>query len=100
MALCDSVRMYHALRYHFVEDYLERREPLRAEHVDLARAAAERGELLLAGAFTDPADEALLVWATDDRATVERFVQADPYVTAGLVTNWTIRAWNVVIGGR
>lgn len=91
--------MYLALQYQLVEDYLERREPLRAEHLGLARAAAERGELALAGAFTDPADTALLVWATEDRSVVERFVQADPYVTAGLVASWTIRSWNVVVGG-
>ncbi|MEP6464379.1 MAG: YciI-like protein [Frankiaceae bacterium] len=91
--------MYLALRYQLTEDYVQRREPLRAEHLALATAAAERGELLLAGAFTDPADEALLIWATEDRPTVERFAQADPYVTAGLVTGWTIRSWNVVVGG-
>lgn len=91
--------MYLALRYQLVEDYLERRDPLRAEHVGLATAARERGELLLAGAFTDPADEALLVWATEDRTVVEAFVQSDPYVRAGLVSGWSIRSWNVVVGG-
>ncbi len=89
--------MYLALLYDLVPDYLERREPLRAQHLALIRAAAERGELLMAGAFTDPADRALLVWASEDRSVVERFVQADPYVTAGLVTGSTIRSWNVVV---
>ena len=69
------------------------------EHLGLARAARERGELLLGGAFTDPADEALLIWATEDRSVVESFVQSDPYVRDGLVQQWTIRSWNVVIGG-
>jgi len=32
------------------------------------------------------------------RDTVLRFVGADPYVVHGLVTGWTIRPWNVVIG--
>lgn len=91
--------MYLALHYDLVGDYLERREPLRAEHVGLLQAAARRGELLMAGAYTDPADRALLVWSTEDRSVVERFVHADPYVAAGLVTGWTIRSWNVVVGG-
>lgn len=91
--------MYLALRYRLVEDYLQRREPLREEHLGLARAARERGELLLAGAFTDPADEDLLIWATEDRSVVESFVHSDPYVRDGLVQQWTIRSWNVVIGG-
>jgi uncharacterized protein YciI len=29
---------------------------------------------------------------------VEAFVAQDPYVRQGLVTGWTIRDWNVVIG--
>ena len=59
--------MYLALQYDLVDDYLERRPEFREEHLGLARAAHERGELALAGAFTDPADGALLVWSTQDR---------------------------------
>jgi uncharacterized protein YciI len=85
------------LEYTLVDDYLERRAVLREDHLGLARAAHERGELLLAGALPDPYDRALLVW-TGPRDVVERFVQQDPYVVHGLVTGWTIREWNVVIG--
>jgi uncharacterized protein YciI len=87
-----------ALIYHLADDYLERRPEFRAEHLDLARAAHARGELSLAGAFSDPFDQALLVWRTDDESTVRGFVDADPYVANGLVTGWEIRAWNVVVG--
>jgi hypothetical protein len=87
-----------ALIYDLVEDYLERRGPLRDEHLGLARDAHARGELALAGAFSDPFDRALLVWSTDDRSVVESFVQSDPYVANGLVASWEIRAWNVVVG--
>ena len=90
--------MYLLLEYALVDDYLERRAALRDEHLALARAAHERGELLLAGALPDPYDRALLIW-TADRDVVERFAEADPYVRHGLVTGWTIRPWNVVIGG-
>ena len=89
--------MYLALLYELVDDYLERRGPFRDEHLALARAADERGELLLAGAFTDPADTALLVWRAH-RSVVEEFVQHDPYVRNGLVTGWRIREWTVVVG--
>ena len=91
--------MYLALQYDLVDDYLDRRGEFRDEHLGLARAAHERGELALAGAFTAPADEALLVWSTEDRAVVEAFVEADPYVRNGLVQGWEIRRWNVVVGG-
>ena len=72
---------------------------MRSEHLDLARAAFERGELVLAGALTDPADRAVLVWSTVDRDPIVAFVEADPYVRNGLVRSWTIRPWTVVVGG-
>ncbi len=89
--------MYYALTYDVVDDYLERRGAFRDEHLALARAAHERGDLLLAGAFADPADSALLVWSADDLSVVEEFVASDPYVTNGLVASWRIREWTVVI---
>jgi uncharacterized protein YciI len=79
--------MYWLLWYDVVDDYVERRAPLRAAH------------LLLAGALDDAADGAVLVFKADDAAVVEAFVQADPYVREGLVTAWRVRRWNVVIGG-
>ncbi len=90
--------MYLALQYDLVDDYLERRPEFRDEHLGLARAAHERGDLALAGALADPSDQALLVWSTEDRAVVEAFTEADPYVRNGLVRAWRIREWNVVIG--
>ena len=88
---------YTVLEYTLADDYLERREALRADHLALLRAAHERGELLLAGALPDPYDRALLVW-TAPREVVERFVESDPYVVQGLVTGWTVRPWNVAVG--
>ena len=89
--------MHLLLEYSLADDYLQRRAALREDHLALARAAHERGELLLAGALPDPYDRALLVW-TAPREVVERFAGQDPYVREGLVTGWTIREWNVVIG--
>ena len=91
--------MYLALQYDLVDDYLDRRPEFRDEHLGLARAAHERGDLALAGAYNNPPDHALLVWSTEDRSLVEAFAEADPYVRNGLVRSWTVREWNVVIGG-
>jgi uncharacterized protein YciI len=91
---------YFALVYHVVEDYVARRGAHRDVHLALARAAHGRGELLLAGAFADPADTALLVWRCADRAPIEAFVAADPYVAHGLVARWEIRDWNVVVADQ
>ena len=90
--------MYLALIYEVVDDYLERRGAYRAEHLAVARAAIERGELLLAGAYADPPDGALLVFEGADRGVAERFAASDPYVQNGLVTRWRVREWSVVVG--
>ena len=87
--------MRWVLIYELVEDYLERRPALRAEHLGLAGAAHQRGELLLAGALADPYDRALLVFTLADVA--EAFALADPYVTNGLVSSWTVRQWKEVL---
>jgi uncharacterized protein YciI len=91
--------MHFLLLYDLVDDYVERRAPLRDEHLGLASAAHERGELVLAGAFAEPADGAALAFRADDESVVRAFVDADPYVREGLVTSWRIRQWTVVIGG-
>jgi uncharacterized protein YciI len=89
--------MYWLLFYDLVDDYLERRAPLRDQHLGLANEYLRRGELVMAGALAEPADRAVLVFRTDDPATIEQFVQNDPYVAEGLVTKWTIRKWTVVL---
>jgi len=96
------VSAWYLLLYDVVPDYLERRAPLREEHLRLVREAHARGELPLAGAHDDPTngtfDGAVLVFKTNEPAVVQRFVDADPYVKHGLVTRSRIRRWNVVIG--
>src|SRR5687768_3359913 len=89
---------YYALFYHVVDDFVARRAPYREQHLRLAREAHRRGELLLAGALSDPADRALLAFRASDSSVVEDFARNDPYVTNGLVTRWEVRSWAVVIG--
>jgi uncharacterized protein YciI len=90
--------MYWLLLYDLVADYLDRRPPLRDEHLGLARAAHDRGELVMAGALADPADRAVLVFKADDGSVAESFAANDPYVKNGLVEKWTVRSWTVVVG--
>jgi uncharacterized protein YciI len=89
---------YYALIYYVVSDYIARRATYRDEHLRLAREANQRGELVLAGAFSDPADRALLVFRASNKSVVEDFIQKDPYVVSGLVVRWEIRPWTVVVG--
>jgi len=89
---------HYLLIYELADDYGERRTRFRAEHLALARAAAERGELLIGGALADPMDQAVLLFDVEDEALIGAFVQADPYVTHGLVCAWRIRRWTTVAG--
>jgi uncharacterized protein len=90
--------MFWMLIYDLVDDYVERRAALRSEHLELATAAHARGELVMAGALADPVDQAFLVFRADDAVVVEAFVDQDPYVKHGLVEQWRVRPWTVVIG--
>jgi uncharacterized protein YciI len=91
--------MYWLLFYDVVDDYIDRRGAFREEHLGLAAAAHERGELVMAGALADPPDGAVLVFSGDDGSAAEAFANADPYVRNGLVTSWRVRQWTVVVGG-
>jgi uncharacterized protein len=88
---------YFLLIYHVVDDYVARRAEFREEHLRLAREAHQRGELVLGGALADPVDRALLMFRSSDPSLVEDFVRRDPCVAHGLVTQWEIRPWTVVI---
>lgn len=90
--------MHFVLEYDLVADYVTRREPLRATHLELARAATVRGELVLAGALQDPVDRALLLFRGPGPEAAERFAKADPYVANGLVREWRVRPWATVVG--
>ena len=84
--------------YNLADDYMERRAPLRAEHLAMARAAVDRGELVLGGALANPPDMAILLFRGDSPAAAEAFAQSDPYVLNGLVKRWRVRQWTTVVG--
>lgn len=85
--------------YEVVDDFISRRAPLRPDHLKLLQEAHQRGEIVMAGAFSDPVDGAALVFRAEDAGVARRFAENDPYVTNGLVTAWRVRGWSVVIGG-
>lgn len=91
--------MYYILFYETVDDYLERRGAFRPEHLQLLEEAHVRGELVMAGAFAEPADGAAFVFKGDGPAAAENFAKNDPYVKNGLIKSWRVRPWTVVVGG-
>lgn len=97
MVRCAAV-VHYLLIYDAVPDYVERRARFRAAHLAHARAAVERGELVLGGALASPADGSVLLFVGDSPAAAEAFAAADPYVQNGLVTGWRVREWSTVVG--
>ena len=90
--------MHYLLFYEADADYEERRKPFRAAHLQHARAAAERGELVLGGAFANPVDGAVILFRGDSPAAAEQFAKNDPYVVNGVVRRWYVRQWTTVVG--
>jgi uncharacterized protein YciI len=90
--------MYFLLTYNLVSDYMERRDSFRDEHINLALSAVDRGELLLGGALSEPSDTAVLLFTGKSSEVAEKFAQKDPYVLNGLVDDWKVRPWSIVLG--
>jgi len=90
--------VHYLLFYEVVDDYVARRAQFRDAHLQMARQAYQRGELVLAGALADPVDGAVLIFRGPSAQAAEAFARADPYVTSGLVTRWRVRQWTTVVG--
>jgi uncharacterized protein YciI len=91
--------MYYMLIYKTVENYVEKRAPYRPEHLGIANAAHAKGELFMGGALGDPPDTAIMIFKGESPVVAEEFARNDPYVKAGLIKEWSVRPWTVVIGG-
>jgi len=89
---------HYLLLLEFGETYEARRPEFRNAHLTKAWAAVERGELVLAGALTDPLDTGVILFKGESKEVVERFVKEDPYVNNGLIQSWRIREWATVVG--
>lgn len=90
--------MHYLLFYDVTPDYAERRQAFRNEHLTLAWNACAAGELILAGALTEPSDGAILLFQGASPDVAERFARNDPYVKNGLVKKWWVRQWTTVVG--
>ncbi len=91
---------YYILNYQLTENYLQERGKYRAEHLGMAKEAAEKGELVLGGAFDKPADQAILIFRGEDENIASSFAENDPYVKNGLIKAWKVRKWNAVVGSK
>ncbi len=55
----------------------------------------ERGVLLMAGPFANPAEGALGIFSSKEAA--EEFIQGDPFILNGVVGKWRLVEWNEVL---
>ena len=84
------------LFYDYVEDIVEKRAPHRPKHLELIGEWVEDGRVVAGGATGDPPTGALIVFR--DTGDPEEFVEIDPYVLEGLVTEWRVQEWLNVTG--
>lgn len=92
--------MYYLLFYKTIEQFIEKRTAYRQEHLKLVQEAHRNEALVMGGALAEPADGAVLVFKGENASVAEDFARNDPYVQNGLITEWSVRPWSVVIGGR
>lgn len=91
--------MHYILFYKAVENYIEKRAPFRKEHLNLIKVNHESGHLIMAGALGEPADGGAFIFKGNDPKAAEDFAKSDPYVKNGLIIEWNVEPWTVVIGG-
>ena len=91
---------YYILFYKTIDNYAERRKPYRQQHLQLAQEAFKNGTLIMGGALANPADSAILIFKGESQLVAEAFAENDPYVKNGLIEEWHVRLWNVVIGNE
>jgi uncharacterized protein YciI len=87
----------HILFYDYVENAAEARAPHREAHLELLGEWKSDGRILDGGAVGDPPTGAAIVFASGDTSDAETFAGLDPYVTNGVVTQWRVEPWNVVV---
>jgi uncharacterized protein len=86
----------YILQYTYTNDMINKRTPYRAEHLSLAQGLVSQGKIIVGGAL-GAAEGGLFVFR-GQKQDVEDFVKKDPYVKEKLVTDYSIKEWNVVLG--
>jgi uncharacterized protein YciI len=65
-----------------------------ARHLAQSKQLQANGDLLMAGAFLDNGEGPVTTMGVlRTREAAEAYAKADPFVQAGLVSDWTVRAW-------
>jgi hypothetical protein len=89
--------MKAVLFYEPAPDAMTKVPPLFAAHKVRLDAFHARGDLLAVGAYADPREGSMGVFAS--REAAEDFVREDPFMLNGVVAKATIRDWNEILLG-
>jgi uncharacterized protein YciI len=71
------------------------RPQVRQAHLDNLRPLAQRGQVVLAGPFTDGSGS-LIVVEMESEAQAQAFAQSDPYVTQGVFERIEVKPFRKV----
>jgi uncharacterized protein YciI len=77
----------------------EKIQAVRPEHRQYLASLKAKGQLAVAGPFTDDSG-ALIVYEAESAAEAERLLQADPFHANGIFLKWALRPWNPVMANR
>jgi uncharacterized protein YciI len=77
---------------------MEKRAPFREKHLELARSHKANSTLIMAGATGEiDADPSGGMFVFHDVDSAKSFAANDVYCKEGIVTNFSIRQWTVVV---
>jgi uncharacterized protein YciI len=84
-----------AVLIEFTEDE-ELRLQTRPVHREYLRSLLDAGKLSMSGPWADDTG-ALIVYEAENMAEAERILDSDPYRSAGVIANATLKEWKVVL---
>ncbi len=90
--------MTYILKYQFVPDYINLREPHRMDHFNYIKEYIDQGNLFLGGATESDPPEGILIFNCMEKVDIQKFAKHDPYVINGIVDSHQIIKWNAVAG--
>lgn len=79
----------------YCEDALAKRTPYRSAHLEGLQSQKDSGVLVALGPTMDNS-KVFGIYEADDKATVRKLIENDPYWQNGIWTEFEIHPWNQV----
>lgn len=90
------------MKFAAIIEYLQdpaRVQAIRPVHRQYLTTLKERGQLVMAGPFTDNSG-ALIIYEAATAEEAEGFIKGDPFFENGIFLRYQLRPWNPVLGNR